>query len=71
MYLGNCYRNNSKDIAELFNQHFFNQFSDESSYNVDIDFSNDYFSSFSISIVVNEGKKNAPPNCLVKKRTQF
>ena len=49
MYLGNCYRNNSKDIAELFNQYFFNQFSDESSYNVDIDFSNDYFSSFSIS----------------------
>ena len=47
--LGNCYRNDSKDIAELFNQHFFNQFSDESSYNVDIDFSNDYFSSFSIS----------------------
>ena len=49
MYLGNCLRNNSKDIAELFNQHFFNQFSDESSYNVDIDFSNDYFLSFSIS----------------------
>ena len=32
MYLGDRYRNNSKDIAELFNQHFFSQFSDESSY---------------------------------------
>ena len=49
MHLGNSYRNNSKDIAELFNHHFFKQFSDESRYEVDIDFSNDYFSDFSIS----------------------
>ena len=68
MDLGNYHRNNSKDIAEFFNQHFFNQLSDESSYNVDIDFSNDYFSSFSIStnsiyqelIRLNTNKSTAP-----------
>ena len=48
MHLGNTVRNNSEEIANLFNKLFYNQFSDSSTYEIDIDFSNDLFSDFSI-----------------------
>ena len=48
MHLGNTVRNNSEEIANFFNKHFYNQFSDSSAYEIDIDFSNDLFSDFSI-----------------------
>ena len=48
MQLGNTVRNNSKEIANLFNTHFYNQFSDSSTYEIDIDFPNDRFSDFTI-----------------------
>ena len=48
MHLGNTVRNNSEEIANLFNKHFYNQFSNSSTYEIDIDFSNDLFSDFSI-----------------------
>ena len=49
MHLENTIRNNLEDIANLFNQHFYNQFSDSSNYDIDIDFSNDPFSEFTIN----------------------
>ena len=49
MHLENTIRNNPEDIANLFNQHFYNQFSDSSNYDIDIDFSNDPFSEFTIN----------------------
>ena len=49
MHLGECFRKNPKDIAGLFNQNFVNQFSDESLYDININFSNDKFFEFSIS----------------------
>ena len=48
MFLGNCYRKTAKEIADLFNQHFYNQFSDESKYDINIDFSDDKFFDFAI-----------------------
>ena len=48
MQLGNTVRNNSEEIANLFNKHFYNQFSDSNTYEIDIDFSNDRFSHFTI-----------------------
>ena len=42
------YKNNSEEIANLFNKHFYNQFSYSSTYEIDIDFSNDRFSDFTI-----------------------
>ena len=47
MYLKNCYRNNSLDKANLFNNFFYEQFSERSSYNINIDWAND--SSFDIN----------------------
>ena len=35
-------------LANIFNKHFYNQFSDSSTYEIDIDFSNDLFSDFCI-----------------------
>ena len=46
MHFGNTVRNNSEEIANLFNKHLYDQFSDSSTY--EIDFSNDLFSDFSI-----------------------
>ena len=43
MYLNSTARNNPTEVANLFNQHFYNQFSDKSSYNIDIDFAADPF----------------------------
>ena len=48
IFLGDCYRNTPKEVADLFNQHFYNQFSDESNYDINIDFSNDTFFDFTI-----------------------
>jgi hypothetical protein len=42
MNLNGIYRNLPTDKAELFNNHFFNQFSDASLYDVDIDWRNDH-----------------------------
>ena len=41
MYLKNCYRNSRADQAGMFNTHFYEQFSERSSYDIDIDYSND------------------------------
>ena len=41
MYLGGRYRNKALDKADLFNNFFFDQFSDSSNYDIDIDFKND------------------------------
>ena len=48
MHLGNAVRNNSEEIANLFNKHFYDQFSNSSTYEIGIDFSNDLFLDFSI-----------------------
>ena len=63
MHLGNTVRNNSEEIAKLFNQHFYNQFSDSSSYEIDIDFSNDHFAEFTIDNQnIYNALKNLNPN---------
>ena len=49
MHLGECFRKNPKEIVDLFNQNFINQFSDESLYDISIKFSNNKFFEFSIS----------------------
>ena len=41
MHLKNCYRNSSLGKANMFNEFFFDQFSERSHYNIDIDWSND------------------------------
>ena len=46
---GNRFRNNSSDQADLFNEYFYEQFSEESDYNVDITFQNDFFSNLIFS----------------------
>ena len=61
MFLGDCYRKNSKGIADLFIKHFSDQFSDESHYDIDINFSNDTFINFSISTIYRE-LSNLNPN---------
>ena len=48
MHLGECIRRKSKDIADLFNKHFYDQFSEESLYDIDINFNNDNFFDFTI-----------------------
>ena len=49
MHLDGCFRKKPKEIADLFNQNFVNQFSDESLYNININFNDDKFFDFSIS----------------------
>ena len=41
MYLKNCYRNSRPDHAHMFNTYFYEQFSESSSYDIDIDYSSD------------------------------
>ena len=41
MYLNNCFRNNPSDHAGLFNNFFYDQFSESSSYDISIDYTND------------------------------
>ena len=48
MHLGECIRRKSKDIADLFNKYFYEQFSEESLYDIDINFNNDNFFDFTI-----------------------
>ena len=48
MHLGECIRRKSKDIADLFNKHFYDQFSEESLYDIDINFNNDNFFDFTM-----------------------
>ena len=70
MHLGSCFRNTSKDIADLFNKHFYDQFSEESKYDIDINFSNDPFFNFSIGTNtiyqeltrINPNKSTGPDN---------
>ena len=62
------FRNNHKDIADLFNTHFYEQFSKKSNYNIDIDFRNDPFINFKIThqdvrkflISLNQNKSHGP-----------
>ena len=49
MHLDECFRKKPKEIADLFNQNFVNQFSDESLYNININFNDNKFFDFSIS----------------------
>ena len=49
MYYRECIRNDSEGIANLFNEHFFKQFSDKSKYYIDINFDKDPWFDFSIS----------------------
>ena len=49
MVLDGVIRNDPEDIVNLFNQHFFAQFSEESSNEIDIDFSNDQFFDFTFN----------------------
>jgi endonuclease/exonuclease/phosphatase family metal-dependent hydrolase len=45
---GDRFRNNPSDQANLFNEYFYEQFSEESDYSIDIDYENDLFSDFEI-----------------------
>ena len=63
MHLDNTIRNNSEEIANIFNQHFYNQFSDRSTYEIDIDFSNDLISDFALDERnIYHALKNLNPN---------
>ena len=70
MHLGSCFRNTSKDIADLFNKHFYDQFSEEGKYDIDINFSNDPLFNFSIGTntiyqeltKINPNKSTGPDN---------
>ena len=44
VYHGGRFRSNLSDQANLFNNYFYEQFSEDSSYNIDINYSNDQFS---------------------------
>ena len=46
---GDRFRSNRKDQCELFNEYFYDQFSEPSLYNIDIDYSNDYLFDINIS----------------------
>ena len=70
MYLNDCIRSKPEEIANLFNKHFYDQFSDESTYDIDIDFTNDpfgdlefdEFSIFNILKQINPNKSRGPDN---------
>ena len=70
MHLGSCFRNTSKDIADLFNKHFYDQFSEESKYDIDINFINNPLFNFSIGTntiyqeptKINPNKSTGPDN---------
>ena len=48
VHYNGCFRSVRKDQCDIFNQYFYRQFSDPSSYNIDIDISNDPASDFVI-----------------------
>ena len=63
MYFKKCYRNKPGDQANLFNNFFFEQFSEKSFYNIDIDWTND--SNFDIEFCHRKVRKlllNINPN---------
>ena len=63
MYLNDCIRTEPEEIANLFNKHFFDQFSDKSSYDIDIDFTNDAFYDFSFDkLTIYNHLKQINPN---------
>ena len=49
VHYGSRFRNNSADQANLFNEYFYNQFSEQSDYNIDISYRDDAFSDLIIS----------------------
>ena len=63
MYLNDCIRTEPEEIANLFNKHFFDQFSDKSSYDIDVDFTNDVFYDFSFDkLTIYNHLKQINPN---------
>ena len=70
MYLENTDRKDPIEIANLFNQHFYNQFSECSSYDIDIDFSHGPFMDLSFDVTtiydilkqINPNKSQGPDN---------
>ena len=70
MYLDSTVRNSPIEIANLFNQHFYNQFSESSSYDIDINFSDDPFLDLSFNTTtiynvlkqLNPNKSQGPDN---------
>ena len=64
MHLDDMFRNKPSEKAELFNNYFYEQFSDPSNYNTYIDFSNDQV--FDIDFNRNREHKHLPISTLVK-----
>ena len=70
MYLDSTVRNSPIEIANLLNQHFYNQFSESSSYDIDINFSDDPFLDLSFNTTtiynvlkqLNPNKSQGPDN---------
>ena len=70
MYLDSTVRNSPIEIANLFNQHFYNQFSESNSYDIDINFSDDPFLDLSFNTTtiynvlkqLNPNKSQGPDN---------
>ena len=70
MYLDSTVRNSPIEIPNLFNQHFYNQFSESSSYDIDINFSDDPFLDLSFNTTtiynvlkqLNPNKSQGPDN---------
>ena len=62
MYLNNTVQKDPNEVADLFNQHFYNQFSDASSYDINIDFTGDHFMhlSFNTTTIYNSLKQLNP-----------
>ena len=61
MYLDSTVRNSPIEIANLFNQHFYNQFSESSSYDIDINFSDPFLDlSFNTTPIYNVIKQLNP-----------
>ena len=70
MHLNDCIRSDPEQIANLFNKHFCDQFSDDSLYDIDINFSNDPFYDFNFNELaifnalkqINPNKSRGPDN---------
>ena len=50
MFLKDISRNSPVGIANLFNEYFYNQFSESSSYDIEINFKNDIFNEFDTEV---------------------
>ena len=63
MHLNDCIRSDPEQIANLFNKHFCDQFSDDSLYDTDINFSNDPFYDFNFNeLAIFDALKQINPN---------